>query len=66
MGYNLESSFSRKITLSGKHNVKMTPSWVLKNFRTARYHRLYRYICFNGKDGLSFLPNVRFYDAQIS
>ena len=41
IGYNLKSSFSRKITLSGKLNVKMTPSWVLRVFETARYHRLY-------------------------
>ena len=41
MGYNLKSSFSRKITLLGKLNVKMTPSWVLRVFETARYHRLY-------------------------
>ena len=41
MGYNLKSSFSRKITLSGKLNVKMTLSWVLRVLETARYHRLY-------------------------
>ena len=32
MGYNLKSSFSRKITLSGKLTVKMTPPWVLRVF----------------------------------
>ena len=32
MGYNLKSSFSRKITLSGKLNVKMTPPWALRVF----------------------------------
>ena len=41
MGYNLKSSFSRKIALSGKLNVKMTPPWVLRVFWTARYHRWY-------------------------
>ena len=41
MGCNLKSSFSRKITLSGKLNVKMTSSWVLRVLETARYHRLY-------------------------
>ena len=32
MGYNLKSTFSRKITLSGNLNVKMTPPWVLRVF----------------------------------
>ena len=30
----------------------MTPPWVLRVFRTARYHRLYREIFFNEKDDL--------------
>ena len=46
MGYNLKSSFSRKITLPGKLNVKMTTitpvfRTMTPVFRTARYHRLY-------------------------
>ena len=48
MGYNFKSSFSGKITLSGKFNVKMTLPWVLRVFRTGRYHR-YKWLFFNGK-----------------
>ena len=48
MGYKFKSSFYRKIILSGKLNVKMTPPWVLRVFRRARCHR-YKYLFFNGK-----------------
>ena len=61
MGYN---QFFRKIVLSRKHNVKMTPPWVLRVFRTARYHWLCRQVLFNEKDGLLLIPNISFYDAQ--
>ena len=44
MGCNWKNSFSRKVTLSGKLNVKMTPPWVFRVFRTERYYRLYRLI----------------------
>ena len=32
LGYNLKSSFSKIIALSEKLDVKMTPSWVLRDF----------------------------------
>ena len=44
----------------------MIPPWVLRVSRTARYHRLNRLIFFNEKDGLLLMPNIHFYDAQIS
>ena len=43
----------------------MTPPWVFRVFRTAKYHRLYRQIFFNEKDGLLLMPNIRFCKAQI-
>ena len=42
----------------------MTPPWVLRVFRTARYHWLDRQVLFNEKDGLLLIPNISFYDAQ--
>ena len=42
----------------------MTPPWVLRVFRTARYHWLYRQVLFIEKDGLLLMPNISFYDAQ--
>ena len=41
----------------------MTPSWVFRVFRTAKYHTQ---IPFNGKDSFLLMPNIRFHDAQIS
>ena len=47
----------------------MTPPWVLRVFRTARYHELINCIdkyFFNEKDDLLVLPSIHFYDGQIS
>ena len=66
IGYNQKSSFSRKLILSGKLNVEMTPSWVLRVFRAARYHKLHSRMFLIEKDGLLLTPNIRFYDAQTS
>ena len=43
----------------------MTPTWVFRVFRTAKYQRLYRQTFFNEKDGLFMMPNNRFYKTQI-
>ena len=43
----------------------MTPPWVFRVFRTAKYQGLYRQTFFNEKDGLFLMPNTRFYKTQI-
>ena len=52
--------------LSGKLNVKMTPSRMFRVFRAARYYRLYRQIFFNRKDYFFVDPNICLHDARIS
>ena len=44
----------------------MTPSWVFRVFRTARYHIDCKgEYFFNGKDSFLLMSNIRFHDAQI-